>query len=138
MNQIWTRSKLERAESDIQFSKLLQDYIQTESMTIDDILHKQYIDITTIIRYINEIGWDKILNINDDFTLLTIGVRDNSNRKHIINIELPSRFPYSKPLLHTSLPLPIYFIWNDSYTLKNIVDVIQIELMKLEKYFEVI
>jgi len=64
-----------------------------------------------LIVHLNQAGWERVISINADLTLLTLRARDFSNREHVFDVSIPNEYPCSVPKIQISLPAPVEVVW---------------------------
>lgn len=62
-----------------------------------------------ILNEIEQIGWDKLTHVNNDFTEVKLKVHDSMNREHILSVKLTSNFPE----ISADFPKMVIYEWNE-------------------------
>ncbi len=150
LNEIIKTIELSSLASKLKNCSNIKEFISE----ISNIINNQLIDLPNSIKgfdysstikpnklleEINLVGWDHLIDINDDFNELKFCIFDNYQRSHIINVVLPNNYPNVKPKVNVELP--VYFelpTWNNSFNLQNVINMVASEISKYESLFEVI
>jgi E3 ubiquitin-protein ligase FANCL len=99
--------------------------------------HQSVNDYSLLIKEIESIGWDKVVNLSSDLNTITLNSTDISGRHHMFTILLPLDYSHTPPLLQVELPIDLQqvLIW-DSYscTLQSCVTLVDEYIMKYQTY----
>lgn len=75
----------------------------------------------SLLRDIDESGWNSIVSISNSLQQITVSVNDPSNRSHDVVIELPSSYPQGHPMCKLAIPKERDFVWKEQNTFRDIL-----------------
>lgn len=84
---------------------------------------------------IEEIGWEHLVRLRADLTLLNLRVLDKKNRVHLLEIQLDKAYPKCPPSISADVPYINDLEWSKHSRLKNLVQQFQEHLEKLQEYW---
>jgi len=96
--------------------------------------HATYYD--AVFKQLEEIGWDKVHQINEDITDVHLHITDISERVHVLRIKFSPLFPTEKPAVHSSLPQPFEFLWASGSSIRNICEQFKATLNLYQDYWD--
>ncbi|KAL8125058.1 uncharacterized protein LOC141719642 isoform X1 [Apium graveolens] len=88
-----------------------------------------------IYAEIEEVGWEHLLRLGEDFMCLSFRVRDKKGRVHVMEIMLDKTYPKCPPLISADVPYILTLEWLTNYRLKNVVKQFQEHLEKLQEFW---
>ncbi len=107
----------------VEFVSVLESQIDKKSLSIPQgDAAKHY---AALLQEIETLGWDKLNYIDSEFKQIHLKATDEGGRGHVIQINLPDRYPELPPLCKTDLPRPFEPIWSGTHS----------SLMKLYQQF---
>jgi len=74
-----------------------------------------------IVREIEEIGWERVVALDETFQNIELAIQDNAEREHLISLHVPASYPAHAPACRTQLPLPFAPTWRYGGCLRDIV-----------------
>ena len=92
------------------------------SSSASSALTPAYLDVKTVVRAdnfvetrlsqllmaeLNVLGWEKVIDISDDFQKIKLQLIDLKGRKHSFEIEVSGNYPKDPPRVYADLPHPI-------------------------------
>lgn len=83
-------------------------------------VYKEPVLCRQIISEIESLGWDKLLTVDADFTLVQLLCTDDKGREHTLRVKLHPQHPVEKPQCLTDLPVQFNFHWSNKSTLKDL------------------
>ncbi|XP_024023332.1 E3 ubiquitin-protein ligase FANCL isoform X2 [Morus notabilis] len=84
---------------------------------------------------IEEIGWEHLVRLSGDLTLLSLRVLDKKGRVHHLEIQLDKAYPKSPPSISAEVPYIYDLEWSIHSRLKNVVQQFQEHLNKLQEFW---
>ncbi|XP_048864116.1 E3 ubiquitin-protein ligase FANCL [Brienomyrus brachyistius] len=90
---------------------------------------------TGLIAELESLGWDKVLFINTELSVLRLGAEDSSSRQHAITVRLGPKYPAEAPECSADLPLPLVVDWTPQSTLASVYSQFVALLESLEKFW---
>ncbi|XP_063427895.1 E3 ubiquitin-protein ligase FANCL-like [Mytilus trossulus] len=109
-------------------SKSLPSFLQEMTRIIEKKLEvtkstkssKEPIKCGQIISEIESLGWDRLVSVDADFTLLQFLHTDHKGREHILGMKLHPQHPVEPPQCITDLPVPFDPHWTNKSTLEDL------------------
>ncbi|XP_059157310.1 E3 ubiquitin-protein ligase FANCL-like [Physella acuta] len=101
----------------------LQDFIQIAESCVKDYSIQpeswsQYSSV--ILQQIQEIGWSRLVSLDDSFSVIELSLLDPADRRHTIKIMLNKKDPTAAPQCETLLPEKFSFTWSGKTLLKHV------------------
>lgn len=62
-----------------------------------------------ILEQIDNVGWDKLLGVNSDFSEINLQATDKASRQHVLNVKLKK----DSLEFFADFPLPFAITWDD-------------------------
>lgn len=93
--------------------------------------------VQLLMRHLDDMGWDRVLKVNEDMTVIQMRSVDSANREHVFDVVIPPEYPRVPPIVQAVLPCRIALPW--STTGGNLVEMITIvdrEVKRFEKLFD--
>nr|SVE93948.1 EOG090X0G12 [Scapholeberis mucronata] len=84
-----------------------------------------------ILNEIEQIGWDKLTHVNNDFTEVKLKVHDSLNREHILSVKLTSNVPE----ISADFPKGVIYEWNENSTLKELYNYFLLEAENYQDFW---
>lgn len=112
--------------------QVLQEVIderETESSTLN---------IEYVIQEIYDIGWERVLEINQNFTHIVCSIMDTGGRTHAVEIDLPLNYPSTAPKIQMNLPIPIEMEWSSTFHLVDCLIHIEKICNRLQPYLDAV
>ncbi|XP_018421805.1 PREDICTED: E3 ubiquitin-protein ligase FANCL [Nanorana parkeri] len=75
-----------------------------------------------LVKDIDNLGWDKLLFVDNEFSTLKLKIEDSTAREHVITVKLGARYPYKTPDCSIDLPVPFSVSWTPQSNLQDIVN----------------
>jgi len=91
----------------------------------------------TLIKEFDAIGWEHVVDIDENFYSIKLCVWDRSDRGHEFELQIPPNYPHQAPTLSATMPRIIQFDWDPNIGIKGIVSKMNLEVLKLQNYFNV-
>ncbi|CAI9111209.1 OLC1v1011380C1 [Oldenlandia corymbosa var. corymbosa] len=88
-----------------------------------------------IYSEIEEIGWDRLVRIEEDLKHLSFRIVDKKGRVHILEITIDSSYPECPPSVSADVPRIFNLDWSISSTLKDVLQQFQRHLEKLQDFW---
>ena len=140
---IGTMSFIERLSSASTFdqlARLLQKFVMDEIgkgaiyIPFEDTLLPQL-----IMNQLQEVGWEKVVSINETFSLVSFQYLDSGQRNHEYDIYIGHGYPHVAPTVNAHLPCPVHFNWQQSSapSIKTVVTAVEETIGQLQPLFEV-
>ncbi|ONK76154.1 uncharacterized protein A4U43_C03F24510 [Asparagus officinalis] len=89
----------------------------------------------SIYSQIEEVGWEHLLNLEDDLSSLSFRIVDKKGRTHTLEITLPRNYPRSSPSISADVPYICELEWSKNSRLKDIVRQFNKHLEKLQEFW---
>lgn len=64
-----------------------------------------------IIREIEEIGWERVVNLDEGFKNIDFSIPDAAGREHVLSVHVPASYPAHVPACRALLPRPFVLTW---------------------------
>lgn len=94
-----------------------------------------------IIKEIEQIGWSRIADMNEDMTALCIRTEDSTGRSHVFDVAIPPSYPRSAPRVRVGVPggalSSVHWLPGAS-SLASVLQTVTRDVCKYEKLFEVL
>ncbi|CAH2253541.1 E3 ubiquitin- ligase FANCL [Pelobates cultripes] len=89
-----------------------------------------------LVKDIEDLGWDKLLFVDTDFSTISLKIEDSCGREHLIKLKLNAKYPNEAPDCSIELPVPFAISWTPKNTLKNIYDQVLATLESLKDFWD--
>lgn len=86
-----------------------------------------------LMRELDDVGWDRILKVNEDLTLIQMRSIDGTGREHLFDVLIRPGYPVVKPEVRAILPFQIQLPWTPNLNLRFLVSAVDKEIKKCEK-----
>lgn len=77
--------------------------------------------VESIVSEIEEVGWDRVIDLSDTFQTIQLAVHDAAHRPHTLEVEFPSSYPHAAPRCRGALPRPFTPRWEVGFALKDVI-----------------
>lgn len=120
----------------------VDSYFQELKTTLDQIIKEEPPLTSTsfyqkFIKEVDSIGWEKVIDMNNDLSKMSIQYIDESNRKHIIHIQIRiDDFLNQYPLCSCDLPIQLD-IKVKPFSLQKILDQYKEKISKLQEFWDI-
>ncbi|XP_057976017.1 uncharacterized protein LOC131163418 isoform X4 [Malania oleifera] len=84
---------------------------------------------------IEEVGWEHLLTLGEGLTFLTFKFLDKEGRVHVLEIHLDETYPKCPPSISADLPYLFNLKWSVNSRLKDVVQLFQEHLDKLQEFW---
>ncbi|XP_078000850.1 E3 ubiquitin-protein ligase FANCL-like [Glandiceps talaboti] len=119
----------------VELKNILERVTQTKRATRETETPQYY---SELIKQIEDIGWEKLADVDSSFTSLQLKASDSGNRQHVITINLHTQHPKIAPSCNVDLPVLFRLNWSPQSQLKNIHHQFSQELEKYQDFFAVV
>ncbi|KAM9316991.1 E3 ubiquitin-protein ligase FANCL [Gastrophryne carolinensis] len=89
-----------------------------------------------LVKDIENLGWEKLLFVDNEFSTLMLKAEDSSAREHTITVKLGARYPYKAPDCCVDLPVPFTVSWTPQSTLQDIYNQVLSALESLKDFWD--
>jgi len=83
-----------------------------------------------------DLGWQNVENISDDFLTIKLRAHDSSERRHTFDIKLAFNYPNEVPEISATLPLPFNPLWTLNSDLSTIHSQFKLHLRQFERLWD--
>eukprot|EP00026_Physarum_polycephalum_P004718 Phypoly_transcript_04741.p1 GENE.Phypoly_transcript_04741~~Phypoly_transcript_04741.p1 ORF type:complete len:368 (+),score=56.28 Phypoly_transcript_04741:925-2028(+) len=77
---------------------------------------------STLVKELQEIGWDQVVELSPDLSSFKIRLLDSANREHVVSFKVPADYPASAPTCHAQFPVALEAKWGRSVSLLQVLD----------------
>ncbi|XP_022843822.1 E3 ubiquitin-protein ligase FANCL isoform X3 [Olea europaea var. sylvestris] len=88
-----------------------------------------------IYSEVEEIGWERLLKLQDDLTSLSFRLMDKKGRAHILEITLDKTYPKCPPAVSADVPYNFNLEWPRNSSLRDVVRQFQEHMDKLQDFW---
>lgn len=111
------------------------DKLQTGKIEESSMRDGEYYE--RMMRELEHIGWDSIVDINDTLDVIQFVVQDEKQRRHELSLWISERYPMECPVLSNYyLPSEFKVDWKDGYELKDIIAQFKIALSGYQLFWD--
>jgi hypothetical protein len=114
------RQRLNQCEDVASFLWEIKEIIDRVSMDSSMIEAPGAEAMEGIVREIEDIGWDHVVNLDESFKNIELAINDASNREHVLALHVPASYPAHAPACRSQLPLPFAPTWRYGGCLSDI------------------
>ncbi|CAK8680021.1 E3 ubiquitin-protein ligase FANCL-like [Clavelina lepadiformis] len=100
----------------------------------DGVWQPDYYDV--LLRHLQDLKWDKIISISEDFQQIGVKFHDEADREHILHIELTPEYPKAAPTVKSVLPAPFQPLWPEGANLIILHDQFKTALQQYQRFWE--
>ena len=128
-NELWFLNRIRACTSNERLIQVLQDIIhemEENSMTA--------VNVEYVVSEIERIGWDRVIEIADDFSRLVISIVDVGGRTHRVDFEISSRFPSVAPKIQLDFPIAMEMEWSSTFRLTDCLSSVEARCQQLQPY----
>jgi len=91
-----------------------------------------------LITELQEIGWDRVLAVDDSLSSFQILLKDSADREHIITLKIPTDYPTSPPNCIADLPTAVNINWSrNTGTVAKVVELHEKALENFQDFWKV-
>jgi E3 ubiquitin-protein ligase FANCL len=134
-HEIWFREKLEKFKTAKSLATGIQNIVCELTAGNDLELGNESALPQLLMRHLDNVGWDRIMKVNRDFTIIQMRSIDFSGREHIFDVLINPGYPTVSPTVRANLPDHISIPWSETSELTLIISVVDKEIKKFEKLF---
>ena len=138
-DQAWFRDKLQNFKSVQSLAKGIQDIVHKISAEEQAQINLSWNESSLpqlLTRQLADVGWDRVMKVNEDFTIIQIRSVDSSGRSHFFDLIINPGYPIISPTIQATLPFEIETRWTKNSDLRSIVSVVDNEIRKYEALFD--
>lgn len=91
-----------------------------------------------LVNQLEQVGWDKVLSVSPDLSVLRLRTHDSSGRAHAFDVSVPAAYPIAAPLVQVALPVPVSVPWPLSRaggSLSLVLEAVEREVGRFEPLF---
>ena len=137
LDKVRLQERLQLSRSPAHFAAALQDLVNDMLSTKPMTLHDSFLP-ELLMNHLETIGWNRVVFVNEDFNSITLRTWDSSGREHVFDIYIPNSYPITEPAVQAIIPDRLPLIWLPQSNLRNIVEAMDCEILKLQTFFNVI
>jgi E3 ubiquitin-protein ligase FANCL len=89
-----------------------------------------------LMKHLDYIGWDRVLNVNEDLSRIQMRSVDCSGRQHDFDVLINPGYPVVCPTVQANLPVPIFIPWMKTSDLRLIISIVDTVIQKYEGLFQ--
>jgi E3 ubiquitin-protein ligase FANCL len=89
-----------------------------------------------LMKHLDYIGWDRVLNVNEDLSRIQMRSVDCSGRQHDFDVLINPGYPVVCPTVQADLPVPIFIPWMKTSDLRLIMSIVDTVIQKYEGLFQ--
>lgn len=89
-----------------------------------------------LMKHLGYVGWDRVLNVNEDLSRIQMRAVDCSGRQHHFDVLINPGYPLVCPTVQANLPIQISIPWMRTSDLRLIISIIDSVIQKYEGLFE--
>ena len=93
-----------------------------------------------LMRHMDELGWERVLKVNEDLTAIQMKSMDSAGREHAFDVIIPAGYPQIPPTIQATLPVRIELPWttgsSGSRNLLIVAAMVDKEVKRFEKLFD--
>ncbi|KAM3931651.1 E3 ubiquitin-protein ligase FANCL isoform 1-T1 [Leptodactylus fuscus] len=89
-----------------------------------------------LVKDIENLGWDKLLFVDNEFSTIKLKVADSSGREHVIIVKLGARYPYKAPDCCVDLPVAFSISWTPQSNIQDIYNQVFSALESLKDFWD--
>lgn len=91
----------------------------------------------TVLKHIDEIGWERVVRIDEKLRTLAFNVTDSRDRKHELELHLKPAYPQQPPVCAVDCPRPLELDWSPNSNLASILQQFEALLERFQTHWEV-
>lgn len=138
-NKSWFREKLEKFKSVKALALGIQNYVN--DLTADQQTQAQLNWVESslpqlLMKHLDGVGWDRVMKVNEDLTVIQLRSIDSADRIHIFDILINPGYPLISPSVQATLPVQIDVPWTQTSDLQLIVSIIDKEIKRFNNFFK--
>ena len=138
-NKAWFKDKLESFKSVKALASGIQNFVnQIGTETPRQVLSSSSESalLQLLMRHLDDVGWNRVLKVNEDFSVLQMRSVDQGGREHHFDILINPGYPLISPTVQATLPNQIKLPWTPNSDLRSIVSVVDSEIKKHQDLFQ--
>ena len=89
-----------------------------------------------LMKHLDELGWDRVVKVNEDFTVIQLLSVDCKGREHLFDIIINPNYPTSCPNVYATLPVQISFPWTKKSSLRHVAHHLDSEIKRYSELFQ--
>lgn len=103
------------------------------------LLHPNQLNLyTNVVAELQDIGWDRVISVDDSLTKIQLLLKDSSQREHSLLLQIPLDYPSSPPLGAIDLPIALDISWNKhTGSIRKIMEQYEQALEKYQDFWAV-
>ena len=86
--------------------------------------------------YQQNLGFEKVVDVNGDFTKVQLKASDEAGRSHVLHIQIKPGFPTTVPLVTAEFPSPLEIAWARTSSIADIYQQFTRELQVYQEYWD--
>lgn len=138
-NKAWFKDRLESFNTVKALASGIQDFVnqigmETPRQALGGSSESALLQL--LMRHLDDVGWNRVLKVNEDLSLLQMLSIDRGGRKHYFDVIINPGYPLISPTVQATLPLPIKLPWTPNSDLRSIASVVDAEIKKYEILFQ--
>ena len=90
-----------------------------------------------IVEEIEEVGWERVLSIDEQLQTLGLTIDDEAGRMHNVEVSFPVDYPLSSPDMRVATPRPFVLQWQRGSCLRDAVSQFQLFITSFRRFWEV-
>ncbi|XP_066451840.1 E3 ubiquitin-protein ligase FANCL [Eleutherodactylus coqui] len=91
-----------------------------------------------LVKDIDNLGWDKLLFVDNEFSTIKLKIEDSSGRDHVIIVRLGARYPYKAPDCCVDLPVAFSISWTAQSNIQDIYSQVLSTLESLKSFWDML
>lgn len=135
----WFKDRLENFKSARALAVGIQNFVNEISANpqnqILDSVRESALPLL-LMKHLDSIGWDRVLNVNEDLSRIQMRSVDCSDRQHIFDVLINPGYPLVCPTVQANLPIQIIIPWVKTSDLRLIISVVDSVIQKYEGLFQ--
>jgi E3 ubiquitin-protein ligase FANCL len=89
-----------------------------------------------LMKHLDYIGWDRVLNVNEDLSRIQMRSIDCSGRQHDFDVLINPGYPLVCPTVQANLPIQISIPWTKTSDLRLIISILDSIIQKYNGLFQ--
>ncbi|XP_030052062.1 E3 ubiquitin-protein ligase FANCL isoform X1 [Microcaecilia unicolor] len=90
-----------------------------------------------LVKDIENLGWDKLVFVDSEFSTIQLKVNDSAGREHQITLQLKTNYPLEPPDCVVDFPVPFAITWTPQSSLINIQKQFMAALDSMKEFWDV-
>jgi len=127
---------LQKLVTDVDASEQQQQQQEQASAALGN--NARWSKVQVLVSQLEQVGWDKVLSVSPDLSVLRLRTHDSSGRAHAFDVSVPAAYPIAAPLVQVALPVPVSVPWPLSRvggTLSLVLEAVEREIGRFEPLF---